>query len=255
MDCDASSHEPEEEPKSLLEMNGEEVFRLFAEAPVEWFLQAIGLLRSAYVLWVAHSHCFNRRWARSKQGQPFDAKDYADYKTDKPGQGYVLLAGCAFENLIKGLIVAGAGFECPDGKLPEFAGGHGGHNLLELAKQHTGLTFSASEKRLLKNLTDAIIWKGRYHTPKKQGHLPKNDPATGYFQHYPSPQQTTDLFSRIMRAYPEGALSKHGNIGGLPAFSLVETWVALLAEECGKLPGLGPCGREPETGEGAGGAG
>ncbi len=77
--------------------------------------------------------------------------------------GFYLLAGYAFENLIKGVLI---GREKPE-KVPDLVaswGGKRGHNLLWLADQ-AGMQLDTRERGLLNLLTKYTIHMGRYPTP------------------------------------------------------------------------------------------
>jgi hypothetical protein len=70
----------------------------------------------------------------------------------------LMLAGFAVENLVKGRMAIGVN---PSGRLPEK---FKTHDLLALARQ-AGIQFDETEEDLLKMLTVAAEWHGRYPVP------------------------------------------------------------------------------------------
>jgi hypothetical protein len=79
---------------------------------------------------------------------------------------HMMLAGFAIENLCKGYL---AGLLSPKeqedvkaGKLPKNLNTHG---ILELVRS-TGVTFSDREEDLLDRIQGAVIWRGRYPSPR-----------------------------------------------------------------------------------------
>ena len=76
---------------------------------------------------------------------------------------HMMLAGFAIENICKGYLAARLSDEERQGVqqagvLPKSLRGH---DVLKLVEQ-TGMTLSETEKFLLKRITDAVLWRGRY---------------------------------------------------------------------------------------------
>jgi hypothetical protein len=76
---------------------------------------------------------------------------------------HMMLAGFAIENICKGYLAARLSDEERQrvhqaGVLPK---SFRGHHVLKLVEQ-TGMTLSDTEKFLLKRITDAVLWRGRY---------------------------------------------------------------------------------------------
>ena len=130
-----------------------------AQDPVSWHNTGIGLKRSADIIW--------RSWWET-------IKRLDEAPTTVPGRvaadiyvlwpSFMLLFGLALENLLKGIIVTKnpASFSQKirwSGKLK------GGHNIVGLCEE-AGISISDEEKRLLEELTESIIWRGRYPVPK-----------------------------------------------------------------------------------------
>jgi hypothetical protein len=89
-------------------------------------------------------------------------------KSDVPSKDglinqHMMLAGFAIENLCKGYLAGRLTHEEREqvqqaGVLPKSLQGH---DILKLVEQ-TGMTLSDTEKFLLKRITDAVVWRGRY---------------------------------------------------------------------------------------------
>ena len=76
---------------------------------------------------------------------------------------HMMLAGFAIENLCKGYLAGRLSHEEREdvqraGVLPKSLKGH---DILNLVEQ-TGMTLSDTEKYLLKRITEAVLWRGRY---------------------------------------------------------------------------------------------
>jgi hypothetical protein len=75
---------------------------------------------------------------------------------------HMMLAGFAIENLCKGYLVGRLSQEEREnvraGVLPKSLKGHDALDLVEQA----GMTLSDTEKYLLKRITEAVLWRGRY---------------------------------------------------------------------------------------------
>lgn len=90
---------------------------------------------------------------------------------------HMLLAGFAIENLCKGHLIdqlkPDEQKKVKDGVLPESLKGN--HSILNFVEK-TGMTLSDSEKYLLRRISEAVVWRGRYPVPtshKKTGALCK----------------------------------------------------------------------------------
>lgn len=76
---------------------------------------------------------------------------------------YMLLAGLAIENLIKGLSIKKDSALIDNGKLDQSLGKH---DLLALARK-AGVRLTEEERSLVERLTEYVIWAGRYPIPKR----------------------------------------------------------------------------------------
>ena len=133
--------------------------------PVNWLTFSEELEQAAEVL-----------WANSGSGQELRAEAELDrishYRViPAHSRSYILLAGFALENILKGLIIAGNPTLISSGELD---GTLNSHNLLYLAKKLNNLKFSTDEENVLRICQDAIPYWGRYPVPLKyQGLKPE----------------------------------------------------------------------------------
>ncbi len=213
-----ASHASDSEHKNEVDMTKAELFKLYAEDPSIWLLQGVRLLRASYPLW-------NVFWRRREDLIANKGAEVIDLSTDGFVQAYLLLSGFAFENLIKGLIVYQENLKVKDGKLPEEVYGH---KLVKLAER-AGHALHGDEKTLLTDLTQAIVWQGRYRSPTKEARLSDKDPARDYGWKFRHPKIATQLFTSIMLEYPEASLS-----GQQEQISL-QNLAALLERECPEI--------------------
>lgn len=97
------------------------------------------------------------------------------------GRVFYFLAGLAFENRIKGILVARNRDLAAGGRLSKYLTGR--HNLQELFQQ-MNFTLSADEKNLVERLSETVVWAGRYPVPKRESdRAPRLIPGKG--QTYP----------------------------------------------------------------------
>jgi hypothetical protein len=131
-----------------------------AKSPDAWRITAIGLKRSADIIWEQWFGIFSRL----EGGKIFKAsnQEAGDLRLLIPS--FLLLYGLALENAFKGLIIA------KDPSITEYEVKWkikgGGHDLSELHKE-SGLSITKDEQKLLDDLTQAVLWAGRYPVPKK----------------------------------------------------------------------------------------
>jgi len=86
-------------------------------------------------------------------------------------RGYMLLMGCAFENLLKAIAAAKGKLSInPNLDLTNVSGHKGGHSLLSIAID-LGLALSDDEKDYLARLEEYVWWGGRYPVPRTQQSL------------------------------------------------------------------------------------
>jgi hypothetical protein len=123
---------------------------------------------------------------------------------------FLMLAGFAMENLLKGRIAGSAkGAKPGDVDLPKI---FNGHDLLKLAN-HADLEIPPEDDDLLRRMTAAVIWWGRYPVPKSydrflekvqrrtDGKTALSDPR---FHESGLPEQTLKMVERYKaRLYPE----------------------------------------------------
>ena len=105
---------------------------------------------------------------------------------------YMFLAGFAIENLVKDLLVARSAGIKSSGRLPKSIIGH---NLMRLFDD-VGIVLNADEKRSVDELSEAVLWKGRYRTPRHKDQLSRQSfLAYAIVGHHP--KQVTALFQRV----------------------------------------------------------
>lgn len=176
-----------------------------AQSPRAWRRTAIGLKRSADIIWEQWFGIFKR----------FEGGQVAKATTQEAGDLYLLippfllLYGLAFENALKGLLISND----PSIVLSVIKWDikNGGHNLRQLYKE-SGLFATSQEQELLDDLTQAVLWAGRYPVPKN--HADKSDfpiPIGPYFRGmnvttviscFSDLKNSCDtLFSRILNKY------------------------------------------------------
>jgi len=147
-----------------------------AQSPEAWRRTAIGLKRSAEIIW---EHWFGI-FKRLEGGQVVKTtyQEAGDIYLLIPT--FLLLYGLALENALKGLLVANDPTIVVSPVKWKIKGG--GHDLCQLYKK-VGFLATADEQELLDALTQAVLWAGRYPVPKN--HADKTDfpiPVGPYFQ-------------------------------------------------------------------------
>jgi len=120
----------------------DEQYRLLAEEPLHWALQADELTAAFDVLTadIQANLRSPRRGARTTSVA-------------------LMLAGFAIENLMKGLLVRGQTPLSEDGKFQLRS-----HDLFKLSSD-AGLSLSDAEARLLERVQEFLMWAGRYPIP------------------------------------------------------------------------------------------
>lgn len=94
-------------------------------------------------------------------------------------RSYILLAGLALENALKGILILGNPSLVNQGHL------HGSiktHDLLELARACPSLSLSDDDRHVLSVCQDAIPYWGRYPVPLRYAELLAKDAATSNFR-------------------------------------------------------------------------
>lgn len=172
-----------------------ETYKLLGNDALSWLEQATFLKMSADVIWTsleaALAHPPVNPGVREQQ-LAFS-------------QSFMMLTGFAFENLVKGIIVARNRNAVETNKVlgSEWKNDRGGHGLSTLAPRYVSL--SSDELDLLQRLEEYIVWAGRYSIP--------NNSTTFIKAHEPESRQTikpsTDrqlidgLFTRLCQTLRE----------------------------------------------------
>ncbi|MBE2282977.1 MAG: hypothetical protein IAE77_05920, partial [Prosthecobacter sp.] len=143
----------------------ERQFKLGVTLPITWASAARRLLISADVLAVAIIASESRQLRRMESptywrsgSRTIEGEELIDSDILNTSSVWAMLIALAFENVLKGIIVAK---ELPNLKDGEKNPIHG-HSLLQLA-QRAKVTISEDDANLLKELTEFSVWKGRYN--------------------------------------------------------------------------------------------
>ena len=201
-----------------------EMFDRQARFPFTWLSEAIGLLRSAYVLWSQFLDKHHESKTLQQEDNPVDSVDMA---TDRFVSSYMLLAGYAIENAIKGLIVAGWEGSNMLQAVPKVLRTH---DLTELADTaQVGL--SPDQEIVLQTLQEVVVWKGRYGSPVAATHLDRTWAFFDYGKPFFHPKKVRDLLWHIARHYPRDVWTYPALLHeAFPA--TMEEWMVLVDEEC-----------------------
>lgn len=185
------------------ELNQKQLFVRDA-MPTEWLQYAEELGDAAECLWVRTDCAMELAWQTTVGGGERFEKAGAHART------YVLLAGLALENVLKGMLVARDPTLINQGHL------HGSirsHKLLELAGAMPDLSLSETEQRVLSICQDAIPYWGRYPVPLRYNGLSPREAATAQFR-----ERFRALHSRLCRSIYESI--KDGWDSGVGATTL-----------------------------------
>ena len=163
-----------------------------AKSPEAWRRTALGLKRSADIIWGQWFEIFQR----------LDGGQIAKATPQEAGDVYLLLPtflllyGFAIENVSKGLLVA------KDASVVEsvikWKVKGGGHDLRELYTA-TGLLVATDEQELLDALTQAVLWAGRYPVPKNHENKPEFGIFLGPLFKKPEIDSLVDNFSKLKK--------------------------------------------------------
>jgi hypothetical protein len=123
-------------------------------------------------------------WADSDNRLVVEAETQLDRsllvkKSSTHSRSYILLAGLALENVLKGLIIAGDAKLISSGRLDKTLKSH---KLLDLAKRIDGLVLSKDEKHVLQICQYAIPYWGRYPIPLEYQGLQPRQAANDKFR-------------------------------------------------------------------------
>jgi len=157
--------DPASRPSRMLEMLLEH-----RDLPKLWGLLALDLKHAADILWIRGASSMTQHWEQIVAETGGEARPDADLPEDTLAQAHALvntaemLLGLAFENMIKGILVARDPTLIKDG-IP--TGKLITHAVADLAHAE-GLLLSDDEYRLLKVLEQYVLWLGRYPMPREK---------------------------------------------------------------------------------------
>lgn len=209
--------------EDISKLTQQELFQLSVASSHSWFTQGAGLLRAAYVLWRLHQTHFDKMTLRAKNKQRLSVYDLMDMYTNHFGSSYMLLAGLAIENAVKGLIISQQNIPTDCQKLPKECKGHDLKALFNTAKLKID-----TEEHLIKYLTEAIRWKGRYRTPLDMKEVKTWLSYGGVICTFSS---VKSLFVRVIKAYPDNVWKISEDRP-----KTVNEWLAFINNECPESP-------------------
>ncbi len=149
------------ELRSIETLSKAEVYEGWVNEPLAWVSQAVGLLRSAFVLWVEFARKHTQMMNLCSNSVSLTPELRVDVVSQTFGQNYMLLAGLGIENLLKGLIVAKGQRQSRPGALPLNLKTHD----LKALCGAVGIRLDESDMRLVELLTEMVTWRGRYVVP------------------------------------------------------------------------------------------
>jgi hypothetical protein len=141
--------------------------------PDSWLNYAEELEEAAEALWADSGNSM-----RIETGTQLDGSLMLTKKPSAHLRSYILLAGLALENVLKGLIIANDAKLISSARLDKTLKSH---KLLDLVKRIDGLVLSKDEKRIVQICQDAIPYWGRYPVPLVYQGLQPEKAATDNF--------------------------------------------------------------------------
>jgi hypothetical protein len=139
---------------TIREHNAKQIFIRDA-MPDSWFNYAAELEESAEILWEQHENGLRVELTETFEGDQIK-------KISSISRSYILLAGFAIENLLKGLLIVQDPSHINTGQLSNDLKSH---RLLDLASKLEDLSLDDEEYHICKVLQDAIPYWGRYPIP------------------------------------------------------------------------------------------
>jgi len=131
--------------------------------PSSWLEYGEELRDAAEILWSQEEHSLELNATLNANFEVL-ARNSAS-AVSKP---YMLLAGFALENVLKGLLVARSPEHITSGSLSNELSTH---DIVRLAKKMAGLSLSRQEFEFCKSVSDAIPYWGRYPIPLRKTQL------------------------------------------------------------------------------------
>ncbi len=175
-----------------------------AMKPESWALKAEFFRRTVEILWSAFSQDHQKLMKRIEEAMPGPANiEAADLKNLCIFPGiYMLIAGYAIENLLKGVIAKKyliPSKERPYPDMPkELPPELKSHNLVKLCEK-AGLTYNSDEKEYLELLQKYVTWAGRYPIPLEwQDHMLREYPVIRL-----EPDQVHTMFTTLFNRWFE----------------------------------------------------
>ena len=159
MNKHASNIDPERMPTTLLSANQLQEF-VRDGCPPSWLAYAEELRDAAEILWTQGQQTLELQAQLSAEKRLLSKKEAS--AVSRP---YLLLAGFALENTMKGLLIVREPNHITTGVLSHELKTH---DLIALAARLPGIRLSRKEQDLCKQMTQAIPYWGRYPIPLRQ---------------------------------------------------------------------------------------
>ncbi len=144
-----------------------------AADPSQWFYTAKRLKRAADLIWDAVTMDLQKLLSRAMFTEPWPETDLTPPISISPV--YMLLAGLALENLVKGIIIGQKPERVRTDQLDSWGGS--GHKLRKLC-EHARIQLEQDEDELVQRLQVFVLWGGRYPVPLDfSDHWPQSLPT------------------------------------------------------------------------------
>jgi hypothetical protein len=143
--------------------------------PDAWLSYAEELSNSADLLWEREAESFRLEMTANAELQPIGSR-----RVSRISRTYMLLAGFALENLIKGLLVAQDPSNVNTGHLSKDLKSH---DILNLASKVEHLALSRDERTFCGNVSRAIPYWGRYPIPLDKNEVTPDVALTEEMRH------------------------------------------------------------------------
>lgn len=114
------------------------------------------------------------------------------------GRSYLLLAGLALENLVKGICIKNDPTIVSQQKVEW---GRSGHELTDLFDK-AGITLDTDELRFIEKLQEFVLWVGRYSLPKRASDYTKRSDQTPMVGMPGDKMMFEQVYGRVSKMYP-----------------------------------------------------
>lgn len=156
--------------EAMLDQLNARQFKLAATEPFSWLFRSENLKRAADHLFEIYHTASTRSMEQfvaevkagmREGGRVLEGQELEDLLNSELVTIYLMLMGYSIENLLKGkLLQQNPQFFKPTNKMDDF----NKHDLIDLANR-VGFKLTKSERAILKELTNYILWQGKYPIP------------------------------------------------------------------------------------------